>query len=281
MNFELHPLCTLFPRVEGAEFDSLVADIKSNGLREPITLVDGMVLDGGNRYRACLEAGVEPIFSEFGGENIVSFVLSKNLHRRHLSPSQSAAIVASAANWSNAAIHGGDRSTSAIRSTCSNNEQLHTIASRAKESGASKATQRKADAVVKADPELGRKVATGEITLNQATKQVAPQLLNKNHHEEFALSEAEQIEADAAILAAEKEFENWLENPENADLLGRLKQKEALNIVLKRENDGLQFGNADYAKRLKSALAKIDRLEKHIKELERELAIAQGVREAA
>lgn len=62
------------------EFMTLTADIKENGLRQPITLLDGMILDGGNRYRACLQ-GVEPVFVNFAGGNIVSFVLSANLHR--------------------------------------------------------------------------------------------------------------------------------------------------------------------------------------------------------
>ena len=59
MHYELHPLCTLFPRMGGAEFDSLVADIKTNGLSQPITLHNGFILDGGNRYRACMEAAID------------------------------------------------------------------------------------------------------------------------------------------------------------------------------------------------------------------------------
>ena len=94
---ELHPLCTLFPRMEGAEFDALVADIKAHGLRNPIITLDGMVLDGGNRFRACQAAGVAPRFTEFVGDSIVAFVLGQNLHRRHMTPGQQAAIVASAA----------------------------------------------------------------------------------------------------------------------------------------------------------------------------------------
>ena len=57
---EFHPLADIFPLVEGTQFDELVSDVKVFGLREPILIFEGKVLDGRNRYRACLEAGVEP-----------------------------------------------------------------------------------------------------------------------------------------------------------------------------------------------------------------------------
>ena len=62
---QFHPLANLFPLAEGTEFDALVADIKANGLNEPIVLYEEMILDGRNRYRACLAAGVEPEFDEY------------------------------------------------------------------------------------------------------------------------------------------------------------------------------------------------------------------------
>lgn len=50
---ELHPLCTLFPRMSGYDFDCLKLDIKENGQREPIITHDGMILDGGKSCEKC------------------------------------------------------------------------------------------------------------------------------------------------------------------------------------------------------------------------------------
>lgn len=166
---ELHPLCTLFPRLAGAEFQALCDDIAANGLRNPIVTHDGMILDGGNRYRACLDAGVEPTFAKFSGGNLVSFVLSANMHRRHLSAGQQAAIVASAQDWAQAQPRGGDR-----KSDQSATLHLDSVAKRSAESGASIRTQKMADKVAKASPELAQKVAHGEVSLPKAVKQIAP-----------------------------------------------------------------------------------------------------------
>jgi hypothetical protein len=165
MTYELHPLCTLFPRLQGLDFEALCQDILANGLREAIVLHEGMILDGGNRYRACMHVGVEPEFREFGGGNIVDYVLSTNLYRRHLTPGQQAAIVSSAQNWANAQpAHRPDKA--------GNVAGLSTVASRSAQSGASERTQRMADKVAKADPGLAKKVAHGEVSLPKAVKQV-------------------------------------------------------------------------------------------------------------
>lgn len=167
MPFDLHPLCTLFPRLEGPEFDALVADIRANGLRAPIVTHQDMILDGGNRYRACLAANVTPTFVPYGGDNIVSFVLSANLHRRHLSPGQQAAIVASAQDWSTAQTHGGNRKSDQVATL-----PLATVRQRAAESGASQRTQRMADKVARANPALAKQVAHGLVSLPIALRQV-------------------------------------------------------------------------------------------------------------
>src|SRR3954463_10312020 len=94
-----HPLAEIFPLLEGAPFDGLVADIRAHGQRDPIVIYDGRILDGRNRWRACKAARVDPKTREFRGTlaDALAFVVSTNLHRRHLDESQRAACAARAA----------------------------------------------------------------------------------------------------------------------------------------------------------------------------------------
>ena len=91
---KFHPLARLGgPLMEGDEFDALVADIKANGVREPITIFEGKILDGRNRYRACVLLGIEPRFQEHraGCAHVgdpAAYVISMNIHRRHLTAEQ-------------------------------------------------------------------------------------------------------------------------------------------------------------------------------------------------
>jgi hypothetical protein len=173
MTYQLHPLCTLFPRMSGAEFDALRDDIKANGLRSPIVLHSGMILDGGNRYRACVEAGVEPTFSEFDGGNLVSFVLSANLHRRNRSAGQQAAIVASATDWAKSHQRGGTGANQ-HKSKPEGPPVCSTVAERAALSGANERTQRDADKLVKEHPKLAKQVTQGVKSLYRAVQETKP-----------------------------------------------------------------------------------------------------------
>lgn len=94
---QFHPIADVFPLISGSEFDALVADVQVNGLHLPIVLhPDGRILDGRNRYRACQAAGVEPRYETWAGDpgTEIAFVISLNLTRRHLSPSQLAMVAA-------------------------------------------------------------------------------------------------------------------------------------------------------------------------------------------
>jgi len=83
-----HPLADIFPLLTGAEFDALVEDVRANGVLEPIWICQGKILDGRNRYRAARAAGVHCPTQTYEGTDPLGFVVSLNLKRRHLSPSQ-------------------------------------------------------------------------------------------------------------------------------------------------------------------------------------------------
>src|SRR5262249_21634106 len=93
-NVKFHDLANIFPLTEGEEFDALVADIKAQGLHEPIVIYQDQILDGRNRYRACIAAGIECRSVPYTGNDPLGFVISKNLKRRHLNESQRAMVAA-------------------------------------------------------------------------------------------------------------------------------------------------------------------------------------------
>lgn len=97
---EFHEVANIFPMMSGDEYADLVADIRANGLIEPIWTHAGKIIDGRNRYRACVESGVKPEYRKYTGKEaeLVSFVVSLNLKRRHLNETQRAVVAGRLAN---------------------------------------------------------------------------------------------------------------------------------------------------------------------------------------
>ena len=95
-SYPLHPAAELFPVMDEAAFAALVADIAAHGQREPILVLDGQVIDGRHRLRACEQLGLEPLVRQVSADDGDPFglVVSLNLHRRHLSEGQRAIIAA-------------------------------------------------------------------------------------------------------------------------------------------------------------------------------------------
>ena len=93
-----HPYAAVLPLLEGKALADLTADVKTNGLREPIVLFAGMILDGRNRWNACKAAGVEPRFVDYQGNDPLALVISMNVRRRHLDESQRSLIASRLAN---------------------------------------------------------------------------------------------------------------------------------------------------------------------------------------
>ena len=95
--YPLHPAAEIFPEMDAPALAGLTADIAANGQREPILILDGQVIDGRCRLRACEQLGIEPLVRHLGatvvGDPYV-LAVSLNLHRRHLTESQRATVAA-------------------------------------------------------------------------------------------------------------------------------------------------------------------------------------------
>ncbi len=90
---EWHPASCIYPMLGDAELEELAEDIKANGLLEPILIdTEDRIIDGRNRYRACQMAGVDPVCEVHTEDSsVVELVISLNHRRRHLTKSQLAA----------------------------------------------------------------------------------------------------------------------------------------------------------------------------------------------
>jgi hypothetical protein len=84
---QIHPCADIWPLMTDAQLDELAADIAANGQILPIMTLDGMILDGRNRWLACERAGVEPWLQAVETDDPDAVAWSLNEHRRHASES--------------------------------------------------------------------------------------------------------------------------------------------------------------------------------------------------
>jgi len=176
---EFHPIANMFPLMGDGELDELSDSIAANGLHQPIVMYEGKILDGRNRYRAwCDFVGEEvtreqfsqlriypsgdPGVTEYEGDDPLSYVLSLNLHRRHLTASQRAALATEIANLD----LGGDRKsdqTAKLRFDISQSKAAEKL-------DVSERYVNEAKKIQRESPEHFDKVKSGELSLQQAKR---------------------------------------------------------------------------------------------------------------
>src|SRR4051812_46200715 len=98
---KFHPACLLFPLLKDRDlerWERFVESIRERGLIDPIVVYNDGILDGRNRYLACLEAGVEPRYVQFAELKLTvephQYAFERNFQRRDLTSDQRAAIAA-------------------------------------------------------------------------------------------------------------------------------------------------------------------------------------------
>jgi ParB-like chromosome segregation protein Spo0J len=102
--YKIHPAADVFPMMSDDQLTKLGQDIKANGLGSPITFFDPpggerMLLDGRNRLEAMERVGID--YHEGNAETVytddpVAFVITRNIHRRHLTKQERADLIVAA-----------------------------------------------------------------------------------------------------------------------------------------------------------------------------------------
>lgn len=242
-----HPASRLFPPMTDTEFTELCTDIAAHGLEDAIVLFDGQILEGNNRYRACLQTGVAPKFTVWDGDDPITYVISKNLHRRHLTPGQKAAIAVEAeAMYKEAArqrqAHGQTAPGKTLRAHSPELEKGRALDQAAQAVGASRKSAQDAKAVKADSAAIFDELKNGTISIRQALKATGRKGGGNNHQNGQRATKTavkpkgdvpEHIAAQARIRAsdAELKYQSMLNAPEgklNIPLLDRASKIQEL-----------------------------------------------------
>lgn len=258
-----HPLSAAFPAMSADDFAALVFDIQANGQREPVMVYEGMVLDGWHRFRACEQVGIEPQKFNFPADkDPVAFVLSHNLHRRHLTPSQRAAAVVACSDWRPRG-KAKPETVSGLRE-----------ADMAKAAGTSDRTIRDAKVAHKAG--LGEAVKEGAMTAHEAAKVArgkqapapapAPVAPPAAALEDFGPSEEELAAAEREQAAELAAFHKLVEADDKlAAAVAEVKRLTIMNGVLESRIEGLMNEKNAALQAAKSWQRKAEKAERALK----------------
>jgi len=266
---KFHPYSEVFPLLEGPAFDELVADIKTNGLREKIWKYDGQILDGRNRFLACQRAKVAPEFRTYGGKDPLAFVISLNVARRHLTEAQramAAARIATLKHGVRADRVDASRDASTTQSQAA--EQLAVSRS---------SVQRARKVVEQGSKALQQAVDAGAVALRKAAAVVdlpkSEQLAAATAPPEMP-SDEEMAAADEGI---EREYSASIAKVMEADdrlaaAHAEIKRQAAEIAALKISRDGFMNGKGEITRLLGKEQNKNERLMKENERLVREVA---------
>ena len=90
-SYPISALALMFPPLSPARYARLLASIRAHGLRRPIVVWRGQVIDGLHRLKACLEAGVEPRYEFLDeGEDPFECLADENISLRNMTQNDKA-----------------------------------------------------------------------------------------------------------------------------------------------------------------------------------------------
>lgn len=198
---KVHPAAEVFRLLEGEEMDKLVESVRQHGLLEPCWLdAEGRLLDGRNRLRACADAGVEPRFRVYEGDDPVGFIVAVNIDRRHIDVGQRAMLALTLLSHFEAqAQRGRPKKSVNVANRPHLSEQKRAPLARdlaAKAVGTSGRVVARAKRIAEQAPDIADQVKAGRVALDAAEKQLRRRLAEQQEAEARAIT-VTMIQADA------------------------------------------------------------------------------------
>lgn len=202
---------------------ALKADVAEHGVREPIVVLGSAILDGRNRYMVARDLGLEYPVREFGeessdGEDPLAFVISHNLHRRHLTESQRGMVASKLANMGHGGRRGQEANLPLERPPVTNTSAAELL-------NVSERTVKTARKVRdQGAPELSEAVERGEVSVSAAAdvatlpKEEQSEIVAKGEKE--ILAAAKKIRANKATARREERLEKIAEISKGNEELG-------------------------------------------------------------
>ena len=193
---QIHELAGFYPMHSKALFLELVEGMRRHGYRSefPIVIYEGKILDGRNRYKAAIEAGVEPVIVEFSGDDPLEFVVHANSNRRDLGVGQRAAIgIKIQKYWNEKGKENQSLSRGRGKKGLTDLSNLNPINARekaAEAAGVSEGTMAIVSKLEREEPELFEQVASGKLTPHKAQKKAKERKRKEKRAEVAALGAA-------------------------------------------------------------------------------------------
>lgn len=282
---QFHPYSEIFPLLDSAAVTELAEDIKANGLKEKIWLYEGKILDGRNRFLACKKAGIKPDTRKFTGKDPLAFVVSLNVKRRHLTPSQLAMVAAEVAR-----LRDGERKSAAPRGAA----ETVTQSEAADDFGIGRRTVQRARKVIEEGSKaLQEAVRSGEVPVNKAAavadlpkseqlaaakKKPQPEIPPKP---EFRIEDYDPAEDDEALERADQAYRESIEKVMAADdrfpaMESEVKRLTGLLASAYQARDHYQHQAGEAARLLKAEQRRSLALEKKLQRTEERIASLEG-----
>ena len=219
IDYQSHPAAELFPMMPPDQYEAFKEDVRKNGFQQDVVIYQGQILDGRNRYKAAIELDMldDLPIAEMDDDTQIDpyqWVISRNLHRRHLTESQRAMVAQKLATLK----RGGDRSKASIDALKQDDA--------AKLLNVSPASLDRAKTVQrKGSPELIAAVEQGEIRVSRAAT------IAKTVPKERQLAEAKKPTTSATLCSDDNQ--GWL--PDEVDRKRQVESGRAVVAQAKRD----------------------------------------------